>query len=130
LLWLGWILGGICAYGLARAWGRPVVRHFISERALAKYDSRISPQTPFSLVLLFQLAVPSELPGYVLGLARYSFLRYLAVVALAELPYAIGTVFLGTSVLERRLGLLLALGAGAILLSALALRALRKRVGS
>ncbi len=128
LLWLGWILGGSCAYGLARAWGRSVIRFLTSERALARHDARFSPQTPFGLVLLFQLAVPSELPGYVLGLARYPFSRYLAVVAIAELPYAIGAVFLGASVLNRRLGLLLTLGAFAILVSALALRMLRKRV--
>ncbi|MDQ3265916.1 MAG: hypothetical protein M3Y59_20055 [Myxococcota bacterium] len=80
-------------------------------------------------MILFQLAVPSELPGYVLGLARYPFHRYFAVVALAELPYAIGAVFLGANVVDRRLGLLLAWGALAILLSVLALRALRRRVG-
>ena len=85
LLWVGWILGGLCAYGVARTWGRPVIRRLVSERALAQYDARVSPATPFGLVVLFQLAVPSEIPGYVLGLARYPLRRYLAAVALAEL---------------------------------------------
>jgi uncharacterized membrane protein YdjX (TVP38/TMEM64 family) len=130
LLWLGWILGGACAYGIARFWGRPVVRRLTSSRALARYEERISRRTPFGLVLLFQLAVPSEIPGYVLGLARYGLRRYLLILALAELPYAVGTVYLGESLLEQRTLLLLGLGALAILFSVWALHVLRRRLGA
>jgi uncharacterized membrane protein YdjX (TVP38/TMEM64 family) len=130
LLWLGWILGGACAYGIARFWGRPVVRRITSSRELARYEERISRHTPFGLVLLFQLAVPSEVPGYVLGLARYGLRRYLMILAIAELPYAAGTAYLGESLLERRTSLLLSLGAFAILFSAWALHVLRRRLGS
>jgi uncharacterized membrane protein YdjX (TVP38/TMEM64 family) len=129
LLWLGWILGGACAYGIARSWGRPVVRRLTSHKGLAHYEERISRHTPFGLVLLFQLAIPSEIPGYVLGLARYGLRRYLVVLALAELPYAVGTAYLGESLLEQRIPLLVGLGATAILLSAWALHVLRGRLG-
>jgi uncharacterized membrane protein YdjX (TVP38/TMEM64 family) len=44
--------------------------------------------------------MPSEIPGYVLGLLRYPFARYLAILALAELPYAIGTIFLGDALMN------------------------------
>lgn len=129
LLWLGWILGGACAYGIARFGGRPVVRWLTSHRSLARYEERISRQTPFGLVLLFQLAVPSEIPGYVLGLARYGLRRYLLVLALAELPYAVGTAYLGESLLKQRTFLLLGLGALAIFFSTWALHVLRRRLG-
>jgi uncharacterized membrane protein YdjX (TVP38/TMEM64 family) len=129
LLWLGWILGGACAYGIARFGGRPVVRRLTSHRGLAHYEERISQHTPFGLVLLFQLAVPSEIPGYVLGLARYGLRRYLVVLALAELPYAVGTAYLGESLLQQRTFLLLGLGALAILFSTWALHVLRRRLG-
>ncbi|MGZ3459812.1 MAG: TVP38/TMEM64 family protein [Archangium sp.] len=129
LLWSGWILGGACSYVIARFWGRPVVRRLVSSDLLDRYEERISRHTSFGLVLLFQLAVPSEIPGYVLGLARYGLRRYLLVLALAELPYAVGTVYLGSSLLERRLFVLLALGALGILFSTWALRTLRRRLG-
>ncbi|MBN1205382.1 MAG: VTT domain-containing protein [Myxococcaceae bacterium] len=129
LLWLGWILGGACAYGIARFGGRPVVRRLTSSKGLARYEERISRRTPFGLVLLFQLAVPSEIPGYVLGLARYGLRKYLVILALAELPYAVGTAYLGESLLEQRTFLLLGLGALAIFFSAWALHVLRKRLG-
>lgn len=129
LLWSGWLLGGACAYGIARAWGRPMVRRLVSRELLGRYEERISRHSSFGLVLLFQLAVPSEIPGYVLGLARYGLHRYLLILALAELPYAVGTVYLGSSLLEQRTFVLLGLGALAILFSAWALHTLRKRLG-
>jgi uncharacterized membrane protein YdjX (TVP38/TMEM64 family) len=129
LLWVGWILGGASAYGIARFWGRPVVRRLASSELLERYEARISRHSSFGLVLLFQLAVPSEIPGYVLGLARYGLRRYLLVLALAELPYAVGTVYVGSSLLARRSSVLLALGAFGILFSAWALRTLRRRLG-
>jgi uncharacterized membrane protein YdjX (TVP38/TMEM64 family) len=128
LLWVGWLLGGACAYGIARAWGRPLVRRLTSSRLLSRYEERISRHTSFGRVLLFQLAVPSEIPGYVLGLARYGLRRYLLVLALAELPYAVGAVYLGTSFLEQRTGVLVVLGVSGILLGAWALHLLRRRL--
>ena len=129
LLWLGWILGGLCAYGLAWRWGRPLVRRLTSERALARYEERISRRTPLGVVFLFQLSVPSEIPGYVLGLARFGVARYLLVLALAELPYAVGTVYLGESLLARRTLPFLLVGLLGIGLGAGALYALHRRLG-
>ncbi|MGE6759819.1 TVP38/TMEM64 family protein [Corallococcus interemptor] len=130
LLWVGWMLGGACAYAIARAWGRPIIRRLTSASLLARYEERISRRTPFGVVFLFQLAVPSELPGYVLGLARYGLRRYLVVLALAEFPYAVGTVYLGASVLERRGAVLLGLGAAGILVGLAAFHLLRKWLGA
>jgi uncharacterized membrane protein YdjX (TVP38/TMEM64 family) len=129
LLWLGWILGGVCAYSMARYGGRPLVRRFSSVSVLSRYEERLSRDTSWGLVLLFQLAVPSEIPGYVLGLARYGLRRYLTVLAVAELPYAVATVYLGSSFLERRLSVLLGVGTLGILFSLWALRTLRRRLG-
>ena len=128
LLWTGWILGGVTAYAIGRFLGRPVVSTFLPVAALARYEDRISDRTPFGLVLLFQLALPSELPGYLLGLVRYPFGRYLIILALAELPYAVGTVYFGASFLGRRLLVFLGLGAAGALLSALAIRTLQRRL--
>jgi uncharacterized membrane protein YdjX (TVP38/TMEM64 family) len=128
LLWLGWILGGICAYVIGRHLGQPVVARLTSRHALARYQNKLNANTPFGLVLLFQLALPSELPGYALGMASYPFMRYLAVLGFAELPYVLGTVYIGESLVQRRLPALIAVGAGALLVSVLAWRALQRRL--
>lgn len=130
LLWLGWILGGACAYGTARYLGRSVVRWLTAEAGLKRLESAVNGQTPFSLVLLLQLALPSEIPGYLLGLVRYPLPRYLAALALAELPYAMATILLGASFLERRSGLLLGVGLVLVAGSLFAFQRLRRRLKS
>lgn len=127
LLWLGWVLGGATTYAIGRYLGRPLVAR-LARRGLSRYERVITRDAPFGLVVLFQLAAPSELPGYLLGLVRYSFPRYLAVVAAAELPYAIGTVVLGDSFLERRLLPFILLGVLALGLSAWAYARLRRQL--
>lgn len=129
LLWLGWVLGGALTYALGRWLGRPILRR-LTAKGLARYEQRITRDTPFGLVALFQLAMPSEVPGYVLGLVRYSFLRYIAVVAAGELPYAIGTVILGQSFIQRRVLPFVVLGVGGALFSAWAYARLNRRMAA
>ena len=128
LLWIGWMLGGVTAYTVARVLGRPVVERLASAKSLAQLETRLTERTPFGLVLLIQLVFPSEIPGYLLGLVRYPPARYLAALAIAELPYAVGTVLLGEGFIERRVGLLAGLGATAVIAALFLTRTLRRRL--
>lgn len=127
LLWIGWVLGGVIAYTLGRRIGRPVVQALHHGEELERYGTHLNERAPFGFVLLFQFALPSELPGYLLGLARYPLRKYLVILLLAELPYSIATIYLGSSFLDRRASLLIVLGAIAAAASLWALRALRIR---
>jgi uncharacterized membrane protein YdjX (TVP38/TMEM64 family) len=129
LLWVGWLLGGMAAYGIGRALGRALVRALVSPAAFARFESRISRELPFGFVVLFQLAVPSEIPGYLLGLARYPFGRFVLALGLAELPFAVATVYLGASFMEQRVLTLLLVGIGGAAFSVWALRLLKTEMG-
>lgn len=122
LLWFGWVLGGITAYAIGRLFGRRVVSWFVDPSRLRDYEHRAKRMVSFSHVLLFQLAVPSEIPGYVLGLAGCRFRTFVTAMALAELPFAIGAVYLGESFLDRNYLLLLAIGIAGVALSWAAFR--------
>jgi uncharacterized membrane protein YdjX (TVP38/TMEM64 family) len=128
LLWVGWILGGACSYGVGRWFGRAIIKWLTAEALLYRIERRMGPATPFGLVLLFQLALPSEIPGYVLGMVRYSFPKYLLALGLVELLYAVGVVHLGASFVERRAGIILATGAAIVLLSIAASYMLRRKM--
>ena len=130
LLWAGWTLGGVASYWLAYRFGRPVMRWLAPGKSLSRYQRRLRREASFGFVLLFQLALPSEIPGLVLGLARFPFERYLMALAIAELPYAVGTTLLGASFVSRQFGWLLSLGAVAALAAAILGRAFRKRLKS
>lgn len=103
LLWSGWLLGGAASYAIGRFLGRPAVRWLLPADSVTQYEERFARHMPFHVVLLIQFSLPSEIPGYLLGVVRYSFVRYLAALGLVELIYGLVTIYLGESVLERRL---------------------------
>lgn len=127
LVWIGWILGGTCSYGTGRFLGRAVIRWLMADAVLQRLENRVHQGSPFGLVILFQLALPSEIPGYLLGLVRYSFPKYLLALGLAELPYAAATVYLGVTFVERRGGMLLGVGVAIMSLSVAALYVLKRK---
>lgn len=128
LLWLGWLLGGVLAYGMGRMLGRPLINTVGSARMIASYQRRVSTGMRFPTVLLLQFALPSEIPGYLLGILRVRFRTYIAALALVELPYAIGTVLLGESIVQQRAGWLLTLGAAGVAVTLLAAYLLHRRL--
>jgi uncharacterized membrane protein YdjX (TVP38/TMEM64 family) len=128
LLWVGWLVGGVATYAVGRYLGRGAVRLLVSEERVAYYEQRIGRRVRFPMVLLFQLALPSEIPGYVLGTLRYSFGRYVAALAIAELPFAIGAIYLGWTFLRGSYILLLVAGAAGLAISAAALHHFHMRI--
>jgi uncharacterized membrane protein YdjX (TVP38/TMEM64 family) len=130
LVWTGWVLGGAVSYALGRRLGPSVARWLGFGPLLTRYQDQVSSRTPFTLALLVQLALPSEMRGYLFGLGRYPFGRYLLSLGLAELPFGIATIYLGAGVLQRRLAPVLALAAGLVLLSAASWYALHRRLAA
>jgi len=123
LLWTGWFLGGLAAYGIGRYLGRPIVHRLVRPEALERQERWARSRRSLVAILLLQLAVPSDLAGYVFGLIRCPFFAFVTALALAEVPYALGAVYLGVSFVERRIIPLLLLGLAGAFLSVLALRA-------
>ena len=128
LLWLSWLAGGCCTYAIGRTLGGRIAAWLVSPDRLAYYANRVSRTASLGTVILFQIALPSEIPGYALGTVKYSFPRYLAALAIAELPYAAGAVYLGDSFVNRNYALLLAIGAAGVVAGVVAVRALHRRV--
>lgn len=129
LLWLGWLLGGGAAYAAGRYLGRRVVVWLINEERLRHYEQRVSANAPFHVILLFQMALPSEVPGYVVGVLRYGFAKYLAALALAELPFAAGAVYFGESFIRADYGAIIGVGIALITVSVVAVTAWHRANG-
>ena len=127
LLLVGWVLGGVCAYAIGRYLGRPAVQALTPMPVLDRYADRFSRTAPFSLVLLLQAAMPSEVPGYLLGLARYDFRKYLVALTLTELPYSAATVYIGEGFIERRIWVLIGVGAVLVVFSGWMLHLLQRQ---
>src|SRR5690606_25139372 len=89
---------------------------------------RLRPDTPVGVVLLVQLALPSEILGYVLGLVRCPLRRYQLALMLAELPYAVATIYISAGLVERRGVLIVIPGLAVVALGVVAYYAVRRRL--
>lgn len=129
LLWGGWTAGAIVAFGIGRGAG-PLLTRLVHKEKLEKYQEYVSTRMQFWAVLVFCLAVPSEIPGYLFGGMKYPFFKFLGAIGIAEAVYALGVIIAGDKLLSAELGpLLLALAAmAAVAITAgFALRRLRKQ---
>ncbi len=101
LLLAGWLLGAIFSYFLGRYAGLPILKYFIPLRKLDYYRDLFLKNSSFFLIFLVRFTVPSEIPGYALGIFRLNFLKYLLITVLAEIPYAFVTVYAIGAILSR-----------------------------
>ena len=111
MLWCGWVLGGLVTYVIGRGLGRPFVRRLLSVDAVSRYEALIPAGGSFLTATLVQLALPSDVSGYFFGLLGYHARVYLSALVFAELPYALGAVYLGSAFIHRQYWLLLSAAA-------------------
>ena len=129
LLWLGWFLGGLVAYAIGRYLGRPAVCRLVRPDALERQEQWArSGGKSLAAILLIQLAIPSDLAGYVFGLIRCPLRTFIVALAVVEIPYALGAVFLGMSFVERRLVPLVIVGVAGAVLSVAAFQAYHRHL--
>ena len=68
---------------------------------LRKYETFFATSAQWRTILLFRIALQSELPSYVLGLVRYPLPRYIPIIMVAEAAFVLLEVYLGAAFLER-----------------------------
>jgi uncharacterized membrane protein YdjX (TVP38/TMEM64 family) len=129
LLWSGWMVGAMAAYGIGHL-ARPLLVRLGFGEKLEEYQRFVSKKMKFWAVLLICLAVPSEIPGYLFGGAHYPFWKFLGAMAIAEAIYAFGLVIAAESVVEAEPLPLLAIFAVLIVIAVgagLLLRVIKRR---
>ena len=106
MLWSGWCLGGLVTYTIGRRLKRTAVKRMLSDGMIDRYENRIPERGSFVTAVLVQLAVPSDVSGYFFGLLGYPLRVYFGALMLTEIPYALGTVFLGSALIQKQYVLL------------------------
>ncbi|MEK7482055.1 MAG: VTT domain-containing protein [Patescibacteria group bacterium] len=109
MLFSGWLIGDIIAYLIGRYGGRLLVEQFVDFNKIENYLAQIPVKIKFWLVLLFRLTAPSEIGGYVLGVLRYYFGKYFLATFLAELPFALITIYASEAFIDQKITIFVAL---------------------
>lgn len=102
LLIIGWLIGDTIAYLIGSSAGHKIIGYFVPFEKIEYYKNKIPKRSELWLILIFRLALPAEITGYVLGIARYNFLKYLLVSFLAETPFAFIATYSSAALLEHQ----------------------------
>ncbi|HLC22221.1 MAG TPA: VTT domain-containing protein [Candidatus Nanoarchaeia archaeon] len=102
LLTIGWLLGGLIAYAVGRYAGYPILLRLIPLDKIEKAQEHIPEDLAFKVVVLFRLAMPSEITSYILGILRYKFWHYFWATLISELIFAILAVYVSSAVIGQK----------------------------
>ncbi len=131
ILLVGWLLGSIFSYLIGKYAGYPIVRKIISEEKINNYSNVLArTRESFNLIILSRFVLPSEIPGYLLGIARYPFFKYLLATTISEIPYAFVTVYFIDAALRKDIIVLLIWGAIWIIAALFMVRMYRKIISN
>lgn len=97
----GWLIGHVITYMVGYYAGYPMAKKFIPFDKINNYSQKLSPKSEFLLIVLFRLSMPAEIPGYVLGIVRYNFLKYFIATLIAEFPFAVLTIYGGDAFIKK-----------------------------
>jgi uncharacterized membrane protein YdjX (TVP38/TMEM64 family) len=120
LLWTGWALGGVVTYSIGRWFGRAGIERMLSKKTFDRYERHIPVDSSLAAAVLIQFALPSDISGYFFGLIGFPARTYFSALVIAELPYALATVFLGVAFVQRQYAVLLSVAALAVTFLAIA----------
>ena len=94
---VGWALGAMIAFSLARKYGVPLVRQFVSLEKMAKFEMMIPQGNIFWSIVFLRMAVPVDVLSYILGLfSHIKFRTYTLATLIGVAPFAFIFAFLGS----------------------------------
>jgi len=94
---IGWTIGAILAFVLARKYGTPLVNHFFSDEKIDKYKGFVPNNHLFWSIVFLRIAVPVDIISYLVGLfSRINLSTYIFATLLGVAPSAFFFAYFGT----------------------------------
>lgn len=86
---VGWTLGGIIAFLIARHAGRPILRRFVSLDTFARYERLVPSEMTFAALVLLRMVIPVDVLSYAVGfLSTMPFRRYALATLIGVTPFS------------------------------------------
>jgi len=107
---LGWTVGSVIAFLLARRFGRPLLSRFISLQAIDRIGDSLPPQVRFLGIILLRNTLPVDIVSYALGLSTsIGILEYTLATAIGVSWFSFAFAFAGEALLSGNKPLLIEL---------------------
>ncbi len=100
---IGILLGTIIVFYIVRLIGYPLVKRFVSQKSIEKFNFLInSEKSEIAIFMLFLIpGIPKDALTYIAGLTPIKSLRFFVIITIARLPALIGSSYIGTSIQTR-----------------------------
>lgn len=113
---IGWTVGGVIAFLVARYLGRPVLERYVSMQAVDELAAKIPEETRFLFIVLLRLTVPVDLVSYALGLSKtVGLIEYSVATFIGVIWFSFAFAYLGEAMLEGNTIILIELGTVSLL---------------
>ena len=94
---IGWVIGAVIAFVLARRYGGPLVSKLLPMKAIYKFEKKIPDENLFWTVVFFRMVIPVDGLSYFLGLFSKMTLRsYTLATLIGITPFAFVFAYVGT----------------------------------
>lgn len=114
---IGWTLGAIVAFLIARHLGKPVLISFISLEKLEKYEKYFGDKIEFLGLVLLRMVLPVDILSYAVGLlSKISFKKYILATFIGISPFAFIFAYIGDTLVQKQYIAFIIFSAGALLL--------------
>ena len=109
LSFVGIMIGSLFNFFIARISGALFIERLIGKSRFARFRAVLSSkrQTYLFFALFLVPGIPKDIICYIAGLSRISFLKFILFSGLGRLPGIIGTVVVGSALLDRNLTLVI-----------------------
>ncbi len=127
---IGWTVGAVIAFLIARYGGRPLVAQYIPLATLSAYEARI-PENAHPLFLIFlRMMIPVDVLSYVLGLvSTVTLFEYTYTTLIGVSWFSFVFAYSGDALYTRNYVLLGSIGVASVFILLIATRYIRRRMG-
>ncbi len=128
---IGWLLGAVIAFLIARYGGRPLVARFVNLEAVNHLEARLPPDAQFLVLVVLRIVVPVDILSYALGLfSQVSLATYTLATLIGISWFSFAFAYLGEALFSGNYVLFLSLGVASVIVLGLAFIYLRRKTRS
>lgn len=114
---IGWTLGGMAAFLIARHLGKPVISRLVSFEKVEQYQRYVSPNEEFMGIILLRTLIPADILSYVLGfISGISFFKYSVATFIGVIPFSFILAYAGEAFFAKNYSLIIILSIVSVLL--------------
>lgn len=112
---IGWTVGAVIAFLIARHAGRPVLSKFVSLSTLHQYEALVPKEARFLTIVLLRMMVPVDVLSYALGfLSTVGLVEYTLATLVGVAYFSFAFSYLGEAALEQNSELMVILGTASV----------------